>query len=54
MKSGTSLTNTEKSSLLKIIVSRIRISLKFACKLFLEYQFEGEIIKSKEIKIDPK
>lgn len=35
-------------------IERINIKVKFACRLYLEYQCRGETRKSREIKIDQK
>lgn len=36
------------------MIERIHIKVKFACRLYLEYQYHGESRKSREIRIDQK
>jgi hypothetical protein len=38
----------------RVIISTIHISVKFSCRLNLEYRFQGSFIRTKEIKIEPK
>ncbi len=51
---GKGLANPEVKDYYRVMVSKISISVKFCCRLYLEYCRNGEIVKSGEIKIDPK
>ena len=54
MKTGSYFFNPERSPSFKIIVSKVFITMKFPCRLFLEYHLQEEVVRSREIRIEPK
>jgi len=38
----------------RVIISKIHITVKFSCRLNLEYRYQGSVVRTKEIRIDPR